>query len=97
MEGGSPCYSIPTSEFDADQGLLHPGGAIIFFGWGVVPSLLQAGNVFMHIETNAFIANLADQKSRDTDAEALPGYQVDFLEKSYDDAGWWAKYWLLLR
>lgn len=97
MEGGSPCYSIPTSEFDADQGVLHAGGAIIFFGWGVVPSLLQAGNVFMHIETNAFIADLADQKSRDTYAEALPGYHVDFLEKSYDDAGWWAKYWLLLR
>jgi len=97
MEGGSPCYSIPTSEFDADQGVLQPGGAIIFFGWGVVPSLIQAGNVFMHIETNAFIASLAHQKSRDTDAEALPGYQVDFLEKSYDDAGWWAKYWLLLR
>jgi hypothetical protein len=97
MEGGSPCYSIPTSEFDAEQGVLHAGGAIIFFGWGVVPSLLQAGNVFMHIETNAFIADLADQKSRDTYAEALPGYQVDFLEKSYDDAGWWAKYWLLLR
>lgn len=97
VEGGSPCYSIPTSEFDADQGVLHAGGAIIFFGWGVVPSLLQAGNVFMHIETNAFIADLADQKSRDTYAEALTGYQVDFLEKSYDDAGWWAKYWLLLR
>ncbi len=97
MEGGSPCYSIPTCEFDADQGVLHAGGVIIFFGWGVVPSLLQAGNVFMHIETNAFIADLADQKSRDTYAEALPGYQVDFLEKSYDDTGWWAKYWLLLR
>lgn len=97
MEGGSPCYSIPTSEFDSDQGVLHAGGAIIFFGWGVVPSLLQAGNVFMHLETNAFIADLADQKSRDTYAEALPGYQVDFLEKSYDDAGWWAKYWLLIR
>lgn len=97
MEGGSPCYSIPTSEFDADQGVLHAGGSIIFFGWGVVPSLLQAGNVFMHIETNAFIASLADQKNRDTYAEALPGFQVDFLEKSYDDAGWWAKYWLLLR
>jgi hypothetical protein len=97
MEGGSPCYSIPTSEFDAEQGVLHAGGSIIFFGWGVVPSLLQAGNVFMHIETNAFIADLADQKSRDTYAEASPGYHVDFLEKSYDDAGWWAKYWLLLR
>jgi hypothetical protein len=51
----------------------------------------------MHIETNAFIADLADQKSRDTYAEALPGYQVGFLEKSYDDTGWWAKYWLLIR
>eukprot|EP00934_Nitzschia_sp_Nitz4_P006272 Nitzschia sp. Nitz4//scaffold62_size106224//52646//63438//NITZ4_004359-RA/size106224-processed-gene-0.169-mRNA-1//-1//CDS//3329555865//6262//frame0 len=97
VEGGSPCYSIPTSEFDAEQGVLHAGGAMIFFGWGVVPNLLQAGNVFMHIETNAFIADLADQKSRDTYAEALSGYEIDFLEKSYDDSGWWAKYWLLLR
>lgn len=97
VEGGSPCYSIPTREFDADQGVLHAGGVIIFFGWGVVPSLLQAGNVFMHIETNAFMTDLADQKSRDTYAEALPGYQVGFLEKSYDDAGWWAKYWLIIR
>jgi hypothetical protein len=97
VEGGSPCYSIPTSEFDPDQGVLRAGGVIIFFGWGVVPSLLQAGNVFMHVETNAFIADLADQKSRDTYAEPLPGYQVGFLEKSYDDTGWWAKYWLLIQ
>lgn len=97
LEGGSPCYSIPTSEFDSDQGVLQEGGVIIFFGWGVVPSLSQPGNVFMHIETNAFIADLADTKSRDTYAEALPGYEVGFLEKSYDEAGWWAKYWLLIR
>ena len=97
VEGGSPCYSIPTKEFDPVQGVLNAGGVIIFFGWGVVPSLLQAGNVFMHIETNAFIADLADQKNRDTFTEALPGYQVGFLEKSYDDAGWWGKYWLLIR
>jgi len=97
VEGGSPCYSIPTKEFDAVQGILHPGGAIIFFGWGVVPSLLQAGNVFMHIETNSFTSDLTDHKSRDAFAEALPGYQVGFLEKSYDENGWWAKYWLLVR
>lgn len=97
VEGGSPCYSIPTKEFDPDQGVLHAGGVIIFFGWGVVPSLLQPGNVFMHIETNAFITDLADKKSRDTYAEAMSGYQVGFLEKSYDEAGWWAKYWLLIR
>jgi hypothetical protein len=97
VEGGSPCYSIPTREFDPEQGVLHAGGAIIFFGWGVVPSLLQAGNVFMNIETNAFIADLSDTKSRDTYAEAMSGYQIGFLEKSYDDAGWWAKYWLLIR
>ena len=96
VEGGSPCYSIPTREFDPEQGVLHAGGVIIFFGWGVVPSLLQAGNVFMHVETNAFIADLADKKCRDTYSEAMTGYQVGFLEKSYDDAGWWAKYWLLI-
>jgi hypothetical protein len=97
VEGGSPCYSIPTKEFDAEQGVLHPGGAIIFFGWGVVPNLLQAGNVFMTIETNAFVTDLSDHKGRDTYAEAMPSYQVGFLEKSYDDSGWWAKYWLLVR
>ncbi len=32
MEGGSPCYSLPSQEYDAEQGILHAGGAIIFFG-----------------------------------------------------------------
>jgi hypothetical protein len=98
VEGGSPCYSIPTSEFDAEQGFLHPGGVIIFFGWGVVPNLLQSGRLFMQIETNAFVAGLSDQNSRGmTTVEAMPGYQVGFLEKSYDENGWWAKYWILVR
>ena len=97
MEGGSPCYSIPTKEFDTDQGILHPGGVILFFGWGTVPSLLQPGRVFMHIETNAFIGDFSDQKSPETYAESMPGYQVGFLEKSYDEFGWWAKFWLLVR
>lgn len=97
LEGGSPCYSLATREYDAEQGILHAGGVIIFFGWGVVPNLLQAGSVFMHIETNAFVSNLANQKSSATDATAMPGYQVGFLEKSYDDSGWWLKYWLLVR
>jgi hypothetical protein len=26
----------------------------------------------------------------------MPGYQVGFLEKSYDESGWWAKYWLVV-
>jgi hypothetical protein len=97
VEGGSPCYSIPTKEFDTEQGILNPGGVIIFFGWGVVPNLLQAGRVFMHIETSGFIGDLSDQKSRETYAEAMPGFQVGFIEKSYDDSGWWAKYWLVVR
>lgn len=97
VEGGSPCYSLATGEYDAEQGILHAGGVIIFFGWGVVPNLLQAGSVFMHIETNAFVSNMADEKNNSTDATAMPGYQVGFLEKSYDDSGWWAKFWLLVR
>jgi Vacuolar-sorting-associated 13 protein C-terminal len=97
LEGGSPCYSIPTKEFDADHGVLHAGGVIIFFGWSQQPSLLQQGNVFMHIETNAFTADLAHAKSRDIYAEAFAGYELGFLEKSFDDHGWWAKYWLLIR
>lgn len=97
MEGGSPCYSIPTKEFDTEQGILHPGGVILFFGWGSVPSLLQAGRVFMTIETNAFIGNFSDQKGPDTHVESMPGYHVNFLEKSFDESGWWAKFWLLVR
>mmetsp|Transcript_26354 Transcript_26354/g.38191 ORF Transcript_26354/g.38191 Transcript_26354/m.38191 type:complete len:127 (-) Transcript_26354:27-407(-) len=104
LEGGSPCYTIPTKEFKEDQNLLRPGGAIILFGWGVVPNLLQDGRVFMNIETNAFVADLSVWKSQSsktklqsTYALPMPGYQVGFLEKSYDDSGWWAKYWLLVR
>jgi hypothetical protein len=97
FEGESQCYSLTTKEYDTFQGILMPGGVILFFGWGVVPNLLQAGSVFMHVETNAFVCNLTDQKSNATDATAMPGYQVGFLEKSYDDSGWWAKYWLLVR
>ena len=96
-EGGSPCYSIPTSEFDVEQGMLREGGSMIFFGYGVVPSLLQAGDVFMHIETNSFIADLSVSKGPDTSVEATPGFLAGFLEKSYDEAGWWAKYWILVR
>jgi hypothetical protein len=97
LEGGSACYSLPTKEYDSEQGILHAGGVIIFFGWGVVPNLLQAGSVFMRIESNGFVSDFSDQKSRTTCATAMPGYQVGFLEKSYDDSGWWAKYWILVR
>lgn len=97
LQGGSPCYSIPTKEFDMEQGVLHSGGVLLFFAWGAPPSLLQAGNVFMYLETNGFVCELADHKTRTTHATAMPGYQVGFLEKSYDDAGWWGKYWILVR
>lgn len=96
VEGGSPCYSIPSREFDAEQGVLTAGGCVIFFGWGVVPNLSQPGRVVMTIETNAFLCELRSE-SRPNSADATPGYQVGFLEKSYDESGWWAKYWLLVR
>ena len=97
VEGGSSCYTIPTCEHDELQGILYPGGAIIFFGWGAVPSLLQPGRVAISIETNAFVCDLTDRISQSTTAQALPGFQVGFLEKSYDKSGWWAKYWVLIR
>ena len=96
VEGGSPCYSIPSREFDSEQGVLHSGGCVLFFGWGIVPNLSQPGNVLMNIETNAFICELGSE-SRPNSAEATPGYQVGFLEKSFDESGWWSKYWLLVR
>lgn len=80
VEGGSPCYTIPTKEYDPEQGLLHAGGCILFFGWGNVPNLLNAGGVFMHIETNGFICDLGGQKSRESYAEAMAGCQVGFCK-----------------
>lgn len=95
MEGGSPCYALATRDYDAEQGLLQTGGVIVFFGWGFVPNLIQPGNAIMRIETNAFVGELSTKRGNATYATAMPGYQVGFLEKSYDD--WWAKYWLLIR
>jgi len=97
VQGGSPCYTIPTIEYDKNQGILHPGGAVIFFGWGAVPSLLQPGHVIMSIETNLFLLNLTDSISQSTTTQALTSWQVSFLEKSYDESGWWAKYWVLVQ
>lgn len=97
MEGASQCYALATRDYDTEQGILHPGGVIIFFGWGLVPSLVHPGNVILRIETNGFVSELATKRGPATYATAMPGFQVGFLEKSYDDSGWWAKYWLLIR
>jgi len=95
VEGGSPLFQIPSRDYDEGQAILHPGAAMIFFAWGVAPSLQHIGGVFMNIETNAFVCNLLD-RSHSTSLVPVSGYQVGFLEKSYDELGWWAKYWLLV-
>lgn len=98
IEGGSACYSLSNNDYEGEQGILHPGGVILFFGWGVVPNLNLPGSVLMRIESNSFVVDLSDKKNDlSTVRKNLPGYQVGFLEKSYDDSGWWAKYWLLVR
>ena len=95
VEGGSMCHCIPTREFDDNRGLLGPGGAIIFHGWGMSPNLSRSGNIFMTVETNAFVCDFTADKMTATDVMTLSGYRVEFLEKSYDSSGWWAKFWLM--
>ena len=97
VQGGSRCYALPSGEYDKNLGVLHPGGAIIFLGWGAAPSLLQPGNVLVHIETNLCIMTLGDSISKSTSTQVLPSYDVDFLEKSYDETEWWAKYWIVIK
>jgi hypothetical protein len=92
VEGGSRCHVISTKAFDEDQSILQAGGVVVLFGWSV-----PWGSVSMSIETNGFVAEVSDKKGSSNYATAMPGFQVGFLEKSYDDAGWWAKYWLLVR
>jgi len=96
IEGGSPCYIIPSKEYDKIQGTLKPGGAVIICGWGASPSFLQSGRVLINVETNLFSGDMSDRKGIETTIHSLPGYQVGFLEKSFDENGWWAKYWILV-
>jgi len=97
LEGGSPCCHMPSKDYDEINCLLKPGGAIIFFAWGVPPSLNQDGGIFLHVETNAFVCSLLDRASPLTSVETLAGRQCKcvFLEKSISD--WWAKYWVLVK
>jgi len=96
VKGGSPCHVIPTVEYDANNAVLHPGGVLLCVGWGAVPSSTQTGRAMISIETNSFACSLADS-SHTSSVEVLSGYKVGFLEKSFDESGWWAKYWMLLQ
>lgn len=97
LEGGSPCCHIPSRDYDELNNLLKPGGAIIFFSWGVPPSLNNEGRIHLFIETNAFTCNLLDRNSPLTSIDVLPGCEQKciFVEKSISD--WWAKYWVLVK
>ena len=95
-EGGSPCYKIPSSDYDHDQSILYPGGALLLFAWGTSPSF-KTGKVLITVESNSFVLRLCDRISGKLQVQALTGFQVKFLEKSYDDNGWWAKYWILVK
>lgn len=97
VQGGSRCYVLPTVKYDKTHGFLHPGGAIIFLGWGAAPSLLQPGNVLVHIETNLGGITLGDCISKLTSSKVLSSWDIRFLEKSYDEAEWWAKYWIVIK
>jgi len=97
VEGGSPCFVFPTKEYDQHNSNLGPGGSIILFGWGSVPSMNQSGKVFITLETSALVCDFSDRKSKSMRALALPGFRVGFLEKSYDESGWWAKYNVFVR
>lgn len=96
-EGGSPCCHIPSRDYDELNNILQPGSAIIFFAWGLPPSLEQEGRIFLEIETNLFVCRLLDKKSPFTRVLGFDGRKRDyiFLEKSVSD--WWAKYWILIK
>ncbi len=94
IQGGSPCYHIPSRDYDETFGSLSPGSAIIFFAWGMPPSLNHEGNIHMSIETNAFFCNLHNKNSSSVSLQPLSNFNGIFLEKSLSD--WWAKYWVLI-
>ena len=95
FEGGSPVYSLPSKDYDDDTGRLGPGGALILFSWSWPPNLKNHGNIFLQIESSAFSAGLSQKSSVVSSATPRPKYKVQFLEKSLDPGGWWAKFWLL--
>ena len=95
VQGGSPCYHIPTREYDETIGILSPGAAIIFFAWGSQPTHKHEGQIYMSIDTNAFSCGLVNKKSSSTSLEPKTGYHCIFLERSISE--WWAKYWVLVK
>jgi hypothetical protein len=95
MLGASPCYQIPTRDYDGTHSTLAPGAAVIYFAWGSQPTLKRKGQIVMSIETNCFHCNLMNEKGTFTSIESSIGYSCIFMEKSISD--WWAKYWVLIK
>lgn len=96
MEGGSPCFRLPSYDFDEHLSIINPGGFILFFCWGNYPNLVDAGNIRLWIDTNAFMCTVSFTKppSSSLFIEQKHGYTCVCMEKSITD--WWSKYFIIV-
>lgn len=94
-EGGSPCCSIPSQDFDELNNILKPGTAVVFFAWQRPPSYEQGHLISMEVETNSFVCTLMNKKDAETKVETIAGHNVEciFLERSIST--WWSKFWVV--
>jgi hypothetical protein len=74
--------------WDPGSRTIPAGGACMIWCWGHTSTFISKGDVGVAIETAGFTAALSNRKGKST-VKARPGFQVGFLEKTYDD--WWAK------
>lgn len=75
--------------FDSESQSVLPGGAVMLFAYGFVPTILDLSHVKIKVSTSAFEA-LCSTRSNRSNSETKGTHSVAFLEKSLTD--WWAKY-----
>eukprot|EP01042_Synura_sphagnicola_P000008 gene8-9_t len=73
--------------YDAESRSVLPGGCVVVFAYGYLPTLVDKAHVKVDVGSKAFNITFSTRANRST-CEPLGGKHVGFLEKSLTD--WWA-------
>jgi hypothetical protein len=94
LKEGKSMRTFGSIGYDSDSHCIKPGGFVMLFGFGFLPTILDLAHVKLFITTSAFTATVATRKDRTVMDQVNQEFSVVFLEKSLSD--WWAKYVILV-
>lgn len=80
--------------YDSAARCVLPGGFVLIFAWGFMPSLVDLAHVKVVVSTSVCAVTVSTRKNRSQCDSVEQGFSVGFLEKSLKD--WWAKYVLVV-